>query len=526
MISKYGFYCISKKTTTNETVEKIKTELRITPVSFSFKRKGAFKPVPPEPIELLMETTSNYVLPRFYGISQFGEPKANHMYDGDQIVCPFQGSLYAEQELPIRLVLERLNHQNNSGGILSLPCGEGKTVSALYILSQVSRKTIIVVHKEFLMNQWEQEIKTFLPNAKIGIIQGSQFVVDGCDIVLAMIQTMAKRDYTYEQLMCFGLSIYDECHHLGAKMFSKVLQKIPSKKILGLSAEPIRKDGMNLVFDYSIGSVIFQRERKDTSNVIVYKIVVDSESEYYQEACDRFGNKMLYKMEENIVTCPKRNQLIVRIIQNLFEDTTVFRQILVLTARNEGHIPFLQKMISDVCPNLKVGLYIGRNGTNKKLHNQMLQDSMTCDVILATYDMAMEGLNIKTLNTILLGSPLVGLQVQNIHGEKKVFCNDIKQTIGRILRDKHSDTPRIVYDIVDNFANYIQWASQRTRYYNKEKYNIQKININLDKLDVSTFSINKYEPTFEKIEHLSESDNSETEQSPKTKKPKCMIRIV
>jgi superfamily II DNA or RNA helicase len=488
MISKEGFYVLKKSDLDEETKKKIVSDLTILPVVKEYKNAGfKFKPVP---LKLLIEPKGRewngyFCVPRFYGLEKFGVPKTNLMRGGLDISVEFLGTLYPEQIEPVEAVLKQLRMPFHSGGILSLPCGEGKTVSSIYIISQLKKKTLIVVHKEFLMNQWKEEIEMFLPSAKVGLIQGSVYQVEGMDIVLGMIQTMSKREYEYEKMNDFGLSIYDECHHLGARLFSKVLQKIPSKCILGLSAEPIRKDGMNLVFEYHMGNVIFQRERQRGDNVIVFNYILSSENQKFQNVYDRSGNKLLYKMEENIVTLYERNLFIVFLLKYIFKKSRIEneeRQILVLSARNEGHLPILEELLKKHCPEIKTGYYIGRNSMSKKKHIELLTNARKCQVILGTYDMAQEGLNIKSLNAIMLASPLVGLQNQMIHGEKKEFSNDIKQTVGRILRDKTSKVQRYVYDLSDNFGNYIEWSKQRQRYYYKECYDIYKFNFDLDSL--------------------------------------------
>lgn len=481
MLSKYGFYVVPKNSLDQTATKKLVKDLTLVPLVKTFQ-KTAYR-TKPKPIELILESPKYFYIPRFYGINTFGIPKENHLLEGTDISVEFSGTLFPDQVVPVNAVLEQFKEPYLSGGILSLPCGEGKTVSSIYIISQLRKKTIIVVHKEFLMNQWKEEINTFLPGAKIGYIQGSVYKVENVDIVIGMIQTMAKREYQYSDFCQFGLSIYDECHHLGARLFSKVLQKIPSKCILGLSAEPIRKDGMNLVFEYSLGKVIFQRERQNTDKVQVYNFMIHSQDRRFECVYDSSGNKLLYKMEENIVTFPKRNEFIVYLLRHLFHKETphsLQRQILVLSARNDGHLPLLYTLLQECAPELKVGFYVGRNGMNKRKHQEILDNARNCQIILGSYDMAQEGLNIKTLNSIMLASPLVGLQNQVVHGEKKEFCNDIKQTIGRILRDKHSEIPRIVFDLTDCFGNYIEWSRQRMKYYFKEKYFISKIRVDLD----------------------------------------------
>ena len=115
--------------------------------------------------------------------------------------------------------------QETGGGILSLKCGGGKTILALYILCQLKMKTIVIVHEDFLMTQWYDRIHEFIPGATIGKIQQNTIDTDGKDIVLAMVQSLSKKDYPEDTFDEFGLAIFDECHHLGAEVFSRSLMK-------------------------------------------------------------------------------------------------------------------------------------------------------------------------------------------------------------------------------------------------------------------------------------------------------------
>jgi superfamily II DNA or RNA helicase len=530
-ITKYGYFSIQKSAVNHESLKKMTNDLTIiSEVSPQIQKKYFTKP---KKTVLLMETKNTWQMPRFYGLKTFGRPDRDLMLNGEDISddVQFAFSLRENQHEPVNKVLDQFLNTHFTGGLLSLPCGEGKTVSALYIVSKIRRKTLIVVHAEFLMLQWLAEIREFLPNARVGFIQGDKFDIQNKDIVIAMIQTLSKRPYTYDDLCSFGMSIYDECHHLGATMFSKALQKVPSRFMLGLSAEPIRKDGMNAVFEHYIGDVIFSRERKNEFDVRVYQVVTSSNSSKYEECLDARGEKALYKMEENIVTFTERNQMITDIISQMLTQLHG-RQILVLSARNEGHLPLLYRMITEKIADVKIGYYIGRNGRNKEEYMRTLEESKKCQVILGTYDMAMEGLNIKTLNTIILASPLVGLKTKSIRGEKKTFCNDIKQSIGRILRDKENDVPRIIIDINDTFGNYIEWSRQRKRYYEKEGYAIRKVKYDLDSQEPIMIQFKEWEQqkitSFQCINTSFEDsdDNDNDNNKPSTSSnPVCMIRL-
>ena len=95
---------------------------------------------------------------------------------------------------------------------------------------------MVVVHKEFLLNQWKERIREFLPNAKIGRLQSNIIHIEGYDIVIGMLQSISMIEYSEHIFDKFGLVIYDECHRLGAETFSKALLKTGCKYTLGLSA--------------------------------------------------------------------------------------------------------------------------------------------------------------------------------------------------------------------------------------------------------------------------------------------------
>ena len=248
MLSRQG-YKIKKKDLSQEQCDKILKDLTAKPVVVQ-----GFGPQNQKPIQypIYMESKTSYYLPRFYGEAHFGKPKSNNLDEGITTTIEFNGSLRPEQ-VPIQKIF--LDQQG--GGIISLKCGGGKTVLALSIIATLKTKTIVLVHKDFLMTQWRDRIKQFLPTAKIGKIQQDTVDVEGKDIVLAMVQSVSVKEYPQEVFEQFGLAVFDECHHLGAEVFFKSMRKVASKYMLGLSATPKRKDGLQWVFESFIGPIVY-----------------------------------------------------------------------------------------------------------------------------------------------------------------------------------------------------------------------------------------------------------------------------
>lgn len=145
------------------------------------------------------------------------------------------------------------------GGILQLACGKGKTVVAIELACRLGVPTIIMADNTFLLGQWKEEILKFtnLREEDIGWIQGDVFDWQK-PIVLATYQTMALREDLPEKIRrYFGLTIWDEGHHLGAETFSRTATLFYGYRLL-LTATPTRADGMHVIYDFHIGPVIYK----------------------------------------------------------------------------------------------------------------------------------------------------------------------------------------------------------------------------------------------------------------------------
>ena len=405
----------------------------------------------PSPFPVYLESMKKLYLPRHYGIEHFGEPdkvKINKCYD---INLQFKGSLRENQLKPVNAFLKSCEEGTYSsqsyGGILSLPCGYGKTICALYLLAKLGKKTIIVVHKEFLMEQWIERIEQFLPDARIGIIQQNKVKVDGKDIVIAMIQSISMKNYPMEIFDQFGLSIFDECHHISSQVFSRCLPKVGNKYMLGLSATPKRKDGLSKVFHWYLGPMIYEVKKREeqTVNVEIVNFKSDNE-EYTQTELTNYGKISMPKMINNVCYYARRNDFIVQLIAQITKDPK--RKIIVLADRRQ-QLKYIFESITHnkIC---SIGYYVG--GMKKKER----KISETKQVMLGTYSMSSEGLDVKELNTVIFASPK----------------SDIVQSIGRILR-MVTETIPTAYDIVDaSIPVFTRQSMHRKRFYKRNNYTI------------------------------------------------------
>jgi hypothetical protein len=326
------------------------------------------------------------------------------------------------------------------------------TVMALKIISILQKKTLILVHKEFLMNQWIERIQEFIPNASVGKIQGQVIDIKGRDIVIGMIQSIYDKDYPADTFSCFGLTIIDEVHRIGSEQFSKTLLKTITPYMLGISATVDRKDKLTRILYMFIGEKIYSNKTRDDDMVYVRAVEYKSRDPVFNEVEHDFrGNPMYSKMIVKLCEYGPRSDFIVRIIADLLKENPN-NQIMIL-AHNRSLLTYLYDAIHH--KNIaSAGYYVGGMKPASLLETEGKQ------IVIATYAMAAEALDIKTLSTLVMVTPKT----------------DIIQSVGRILRMKHAQP--IIVDIVDGhdlFKN--QWR-QRMRYYKKCNYNIQMTDSN------------------------------------------------
>ena len=132
-----------------------------------------------------------YWLIAFFGLKNFKKPHENKT-NPEQIHAEFKGDLRENQKEIIKSFLPKF--YSDTGGILNVKTGGGKTCMACYIISKLKVKTLILVHKQFLADQWVSRINQFLPNVKISKIQGKTVDSSG-DIVLGMIQSISSKNF-------------------------------------------------------------------------------------------------------------------------------------------------------------------------------------------------------------------------------------------------------------------------------------------------------------------------------------------
>lgn len=398
------------------------------------------------------EVEDSMYLPKHYGIEKYGQPTSTtrDIPQTHESFWTFKGELRPVQHPVVDTFLKPEPHD----GIISLHTGGGKTVCALYIASQLRLPTLVIVHNSFLRDQWEERVKGFLPNARIGRIQGEKCEIEGKDVIIAMLQTLSMRDLPIKTFSPIGLVIVDECHHIASEVFVQALPKVTSKYMLGLSATPTRKDGLMNVAHWFLGPLLYNSDTGDKEDKGVHVEVYEYDNRdpkfneiIYNTQGVMFTTLMINKLTEHA----GRTKWLTEILQDILEESPE-RQVLVLTDRVQHTKDFLAALPEEL------------RGQAAILSVDVKADKRAefCSskrVLVATYAMCKEGFDVPTLNTLIMATPRP----------------DIDQIVGRILRiEKSARTiPPLVVDIVD--PQFRRQFQERNGLYKKRSYKVTKM---------------------------------------------------
>jgi superfamily II DNA or RNA helicase len=413
----------------------------LTPNDPELKKKLTVRPLSPmeefkmASFKVFKENEKKLVVPVHFGLENIGPVSCDRRAEPSRANIQFVGKIKKNlfQDKAIDGFFE-----TQSGGVLCLDVGFGKTVCALAISARLGLRTMIIVHKEFLANQWKERIQQFCPGSTVGIVQQDRCELE-CDFVIGMIQTLSQRPFPPKAFESIGLLIVDEAHHIGARVFSQSMFKMCTRWTLGLTATPDRKDGLGHLLNWFMGPTYFVARRESQRGVEVRVINIEHLTGY-QVPLNKFGKVSLPEMVTDLTEIESRNSLIVQTIQSLDKS----RNILVLSDRR-AHCEWVSSQIPGS------SLYMGG------MKREQLEQSEKARVIVATFSQAHEGLDIPKLDTILLTTP----------------HSDVRQAIGRILREADGKVNHpLIIDFVDRISVLVPMYYRRRAIYKSQGFAI------------------------------------------------------
>jgi len=402
-------------------------------------------------------------LPRFYGLSMFGAPTKDIRTLGLPLTTTPDISLRPIQVKAVEASLKQL--QEWGGATIIADCGFGKTRLAMGLSTRLGRRVMILCNREVLMLQWASVVQDLCPSWTISWLQGTDSIekerikvgphfflgiAKASDVCIASIDTLIEGQVPRALLEQFGTVVVDECHHLAAATLVHALPLVPSRYVVGLSATPDRRDGLEHALYWLSGPVSFVYKRlpsitgeRDTVEVRKLTVSGGNQVEKIYANGQLAYAEMLTMLSEDLT----RNKFIVQNIVDLLDSR---RKIIVVSGLVD-HCRALRDSVTGLRPDVSTALMAGKHVESA------LAKSPDTKLVFATYSMLEEGYDDPVLDTLILASPR----------------SRIQQTIGRIERTAEGKLRPLVLDFVDPFSIYPNMWYKRLSFYKSRGFLVQ-----------------------------------------------------
>jgi len=371
--------------------------------------------------------------------------KTNH---GKKIDVEFTGALRDEQSLAIGKLLEF------DTGVLCGTTAFGKTVVAIRLIAERKVNTLILVDKVSLVSQWEKRLREFLsinetlPDANIngvkkrgrkkvktiiGQLGAGKDNLSGI-IDIAVMQSLNRKGVVKECVKDYGMIIVDECHHVSAFSFEKVLKSVNAKYVYGLTATPSRKDGHHPIIFMQCGPIRYRDDAKKQAEQRPFEHFVIPRFTTLRVPLDKDEkNVSIQELYAEIVDCEMRNQLIIDDVVKNYESG---RNSVVLTERT-AHVELLAKRLSRRIPEV-ISLTGGKGTKESREILQRITDTPADKqlTLVATGKYIGEGFDEPRLDTLFLTMPIS-------------WKGTLQQYAGRLHRLFENKKEVQIYDYVD-----------------------------------------------------------------------------
>jgi superfamily II DNA or RNA helicase len=263
---------------------------------------------------------------------------------GKPLSIRFEGQLTTIQKKAARALLRE------DLGVLVAPPGVGKTVIGTYLIAARSRNTLVLVHRQPLLDQWVAQLSMFLglaPKA-IGQIGAGKHAPNG-RVDVAMIQSLVRSGTVEDLVATYGHVIVDECHHIPAASFERVLSEVKARFLTGLTATPRRRDGLHPITEMQLGPVRFAVDARSQTaqRPFDHRLIVRETAFGSDRVVSIDGIQSLYAA---LATDERRNELLLKDIGSALAEG---RSPIVLTERKD-HLEYLAARLHGVARHLVV----------------------------------------------------------------------------------------------------------------------------------------------------------------------------
>jgi len=348
-------------------------------------------------------------------------------FAGTPIDVEFRGELRPLQHQAVSKIAD---HDN---GVLCAPTAFGKTAVAAWLIAHRRVNTLVLVHRQQLLDQWRARLAMFLglPLNSIGQIGGGKTNRTG-GIDVALLQSLHRKEEVKDFVAEYGQVIVDECHHISAFTFEQVMKQVKARYVLGLTATPTRKDGHHPIIYMQCGPIQFSFSARKMAEETPFEHQVIPRYTELRLALDQ-ADVTIQGVYAALVHDRQRNEMIA---SDLIGAVQAGRSPLLLTGRTE-HLKDFAAQLSGLLKNV----FVLKGGMGKKQRQAVAEalavvPAIEQRVILATGSYIGEGFDDARLDTLFLAMPIS-------------WKGTLQQYVGRLHRLHESKRVVQVYDYVD-----------------------------------------------------------------------------
>jgi len=342
-----------------------------------------------------------------------------------KLALEFRGRLRADQEKALNAVL------SHDMGVLVAPPGAGKTVMGCFAVARRNVPTLILAHRKPILDQWRAHLMDLLglKSRDVGQVGGGRNRQSGI-VDLSMIQSLDRMDDLEEFFAAYGFVVVDECHHIPAVTFERCVRRAPARHVLGLTATPYRRDGLEGIIEMQCGQ-IRHRIQVERSGLQIRLMTRDT----------RFSfpgvDTLPVPIQEIFEALSKDERRSRRIIEDVLQAISRGRRCLILSQRKE-HC----QVLADGLAKHGKDPFLLTGDLGKKERTAIVENvrSLPPDkdlVIVATGQFLGEGFDCPQIDTLFLAFPIS-------------FKGKVVQYVGRALRTHQNKGDVLIYDYVDS----------------------------------------------------------------------------
>jgi len=347
--------------------------------------------------------------------------------NGNKLDVDFHGDLTSSQEEVVNAMIK------HDIGVFVAPPGSGKTVVGANLVARRGRSTLVLVHRTQLLDQWIAQLSLFLDlkPKEIGQIGGGKRKPNG-NLDIAMIQSLVRKDEVDDRVATYGHVIIDECHHVPAVSFERVMREVKARYVAGLTATPTRRDGHQPILHFYLGPARFTIDARSqaAAHSFEHKLIVrETEFRLSGDAADA-GIQEIYRQ---IAQDERRNRLILDDVLRALDEG---RSPILLTERRD-HLEYFATQLRGFTRNLIV-MQGGMKAKDRRAAIEQLTTIPDTEerLVLATGRFIGEGFDDARLDTLFLAMPVS-------------WKGTLVQYSGRLHRKHHGKTEVRVMDYVD-----------------------------------------------------------------------------